>query len=188
MKSTSNSSETKVDKDNWVFAPKERLAKDFWVGKTVFDKQKPRARGTTTGRPPGGGEKFPRRRIVEHCCSDESIIGKQTQYSKNCEVVRVTKEHDVTTSEGRKFTNDNITNSKTPTLLYSSMPCTGGCPWQHITPSQEEQRSRRSTTRVSIRSTRRLSKLQSRRLASDILLHKNGLRNVCFGSASGFRG
>jgi hypothetical protein len=29
MKSTSNSSETKVDKDNWVFAPKERLAKDL---------------------------------------------------------------------------------------------------------------------------------------------------------------
>ena len=42
--------------------------------------------------------------IVEFCCGENSRIGQTTKYSKGCKVIRITKEHDLTTKSGLEYT------------------------------------------------------------------------------------
>jgi len=42
----------------------------------------------------------PQRTMIEFCCGLDSLLGQPTKNSMNCEVVRLTKDEDVTTSSG----------------------------------------------------------------------------------------
>ena len=64
------------------------------------------------------------RRIVEYCADENSNIGEVTD-PNTCEVIRMTKRHDVCSKPGRKRAMRAI-KTKAQTLLWGSMPCTGG--------------------------------------------------------------
>ena len=71
------------------------------------------------------------RTIIEFCCGEESLLGKLAD--KNCTVHRVTIENDVTTPEGMAHVLKLIENCNPHrTLLFASMPCTGGSPWMNL--------------------------------------------------------
>ena len=71
------------------------------------------------------------RRIVEFCAGENSRMGLHAaKTSSKCGVIRLTAREDVTSKEGfsraaHAVQADNV-------LLWASMPCTGGSPWQHI--------------------------------------------------------
>ena len=71
------------------------------------------------------------RRIVEFCAGENSRMGRHAaKTSSKCEVIRLTAKEDVTSKEGfskaaHAVQADNV-------LLWASMPCTGGSPWQQI--------------------------------------------------------
>ena len=77
--------------------------------------------------------------MVEFCCSPESKLGQAREASKSCHVVRVTEADDATKSKTiQVLVNKNHTlcdeggDTSKPLLLFASLPCTGGCPWQRI--------------------------------------------------------
>ena len=70
------------------------------------------------------------RTMIEFCCGPDSLLGQLTKSSMNCEVVRLTKEEDVTTPHGFSLATQAINGPCA--LLWGSIPCTGGCPWQKI--------------------------------------------------------
>ena len=82
----------------------------------------------------------PQRLIIELCTSENSRIGQRTVYSKGCKVVRITVDDDLTTDIGlnkaleaaRAFVGPNI-------LVWISIPCTGGSPWQRINVFKSER-------------------------------------------------
>ena len=63
------------------------------------------------------------RRIVEFACGTNSLIGKHA--TSECEVVRLTADLDLTTREGLRTAIKAV--SVPNTLLWISIPCTGGC-------------------------------------------------------------
>jgi RNA:NAD 2'-phosphotransferase (TPT1/KptA family) len=70
--------------------------------------------------------------IIEYCCSPESKIGEHTRWSNKCLVYRITEQDDATKDSTISKIKDIIHNSLVPVLLFASMPCTGGSPWQNI--------------------------------------------------------
>ena len=71
------------------------------------------------------------RRIIEFCCGENSIIGQSTvRFSKGCHCVRLTQKIDVTSESGLTFALRHASHKNT--LLWCSIPCTGGCPWNRI--------------------------------------------------------
>ena len=72
----------------------------------------------------------PQRTMIEFCCGPDSLLGQLTKSSMNCEVVRLTKEEDVTTPHGFSLATQAINGPCA--LLWGSIPCTGGCPWHKI--------------------------------------------------------
>ena len=68
------------------------------------------------------------RKIVEFCANEDSVIG--TQADKDCSVVRLTKADDVTTPEGKSKSIRAVQEPRT--LLWASIPCTGGSSWQNV--------------------------------------------------------
>ena len=70
------------------------------------------------------------RTLIEFCCGHDSVLGEQTQHSRGCRCVRITEEDDATTANGINKAKKAIGGPNT--LLWSSIPCTGGCPWQHV--------------------------------------------------------
>ena len=83
--------------------------------------------------------------IIEFCCGENSRIGQPTKHSKGCKVIRITKEHDLTTKSGLEFTVKAIKGelkkiSGKRITLWVSIPCTGGSPWQNINQRYEHAR------------------------------------------------
>ena len=77
--------------------------------------------------------------MVEFCCSPESKLGQAREASKHCHVVRVTEADDATKSKTIQALVSKIHalcdeggDTSKPLLLFASLPCTGGCPWQRI--------------------------------------------------------
>lgn len=66
------------------------------------------------------------RRILEYCCSPDSLIGRHAP--ADCCVVRITEAIDARSSEGRFTARAGLCTDK-PCLLWGSLPCTGGSPW-----------------------------------------------------------
>jgi hypothetical protein len=78
------------------------------------------------------------RAIIEFCCGEDSKMGQMTRHSKGCEVVRLTKRHDLTTESGVEFAlteikrlEKSLGTDKCNILLWVSIPCTGGSSWQN---------------------------------------------------------
>ena len=72
---------------------------------------------------------YVKRNIVEFCCGENSKIGQSKYQPDGCSVTRHTLEDEVTTNQGlykaiEAATSDNC-------LLWASIPCTGGSPWQN---------------------------------------------------------
>ena len=60
----------------------------------------------------------------------DSRMGRDTPWSSRCDVVRVTREIDITTREGIECAK--ARSGEVMHLTFMSLPCAGGCPWQHI--------------------------------------------------------
>jgi len=70
------------------------------------------------------------RTLVEFCCGPNSVLGQPSDAPEGCNVIRLTADDDVTTPRGREKAMKAVESKCC--LLWASMPCTGGCPWQHI--------------------------------------------------------
>ena len=67
-------------------------------------------------------------RIIEFCCEEDSEIEEQAEMIPNVEVLRCTKEHDVTTTQGMDTCLENV-KAHSGAHLRASIPCT---PWSPI--------------------------------------------------------
>ena len=81
------------------------------------------------------GEK--ERLIMEYCCGPESKIGNPENFADdNCRVIRYTEEDDMRTDAGKRKALSDIKTFKGKHIsLWSSIPCTGGSPWQYVNES-----------------------------------------------------
>ena len=67
---------------------------------------------------------------MEFCCGRNSRLGRPYPWNEGCEVIRLTLDDDVTTPAGRKKAVASVSTRELPVLLWVSIPCTGGSPWQ----------------------------------------------------------
>ena len=74
------------------------------------------------------------RRIVEHCCGGQSLIGRSKYMDLGCAVFRMTIHHDLITEAGLKAALRAVRGAgeKEYVHLWASLPCTAGSPWQRI--------------------------------------------------------
>jgi hypothetical protein len=70
------------------------------------------------------------RHVVEYCCSHDFLLGMPSPHTVDCRVVRLTIDDDVTSVHGHTKAMHAVQLPRC--LLWASMPCTGGCPWQRI--------------------------------------------------------
>ena len=70
------------------------------------------------------------RRIVEFCCGPQSLIGQYA--SANCEVIRLTAADDMASQSGVDTAVSAVSVPGLPTLLFGSLPCVGGSPYQRL--------------------------------------------------------
>ena len=81
------------------------------------------------GCPAMAAQPEPMRHIVEFCTSHDSEMGTCT--SADCRVTRITKNHDITSRRGFRYARAAIRLTLL-TLLWVSLPCTGGSNWQAV--------------------------------------------------------
>ena len=67
------------------------------------------------------------RKVVEFCCLRNSRVGQLCP--KQCQIHRLTIDNNLRSNQGLKEAFRAISNNKIPTLLWASIPCTGGCPY-----------------------------------------------------------
>ena len=58
------------------------------------------------------------------------MLGVPTRWSKGCRVIRLTLQDDVASEAGLRKATKAVQQSNT--LLWASIPCTGGSPWQNL--------------------------------------------------------
>ena len=101
---------------------------------------KPITKPTLVASPRGEGDSSYDRIMIEYCCSENSKLGEESRkQAKGCKVIRVTKDDDATRGECvtktvkrvEEFMKSNPKN-KTDLMIYISLPCTGGCPWNNV--------------------------------------------------------
>ena len=85
--------------------------------------------GSSGDAAPAPGPVNPRT-IIEFCCEEDSRIGETAP--PGCAVQRLTKRDKVESRAGFKKCSQLISRANTPTLLWGSMPCTGGCAYSHV--------------------------------------------------------
>ena len=79
---------------------------------------------------PANAQKYITRHIVEFCTSENPKIGDKRYTKEGCSVLRCSLKDDVTTNACLKRAVEGV--SKPGSLLWASMPCIGGSPWQHM--------------------------------------------------------
>ena len=82
------------------------------------------------------------RYLFEFCCGENSKLGI---HAGDCIVVRLTAAHDMTSESGLAYALakvDEAIQADGDILLWSSMPCTGGSPWQNINKRHESARAK----------------------------------------------
>ena len=82
------------------------------------------------------------RYLFEFCCGENSKLGI---HAGDCIVVRLTAAHDMTSETGLAYALakvDEAIQADGDILLWSSMPCTGGSPWQNINKRHESARAK----------------------------------------------
>ena len=80
--------------------------------------------------PHAGTQKVVVRHMIEFCTSENSKIGDKRYTKDGCSVMQCSLKDDVTTNKGPKRALDGV--RKPGCLLWASVPCIGGSPWQHI--------------------------------------------------------
>ncbi len=78
------------------------------------------------------------RTITEFCCGLNSRIGRKYKCSEGCRVIRITEGLDANSVEGKFIAAKGA--AARHGLLFGSIPCTGGCPFNHINGQTEEGR------------------------------------------------
>ena len=83
--------------------------------------------------------------ILEVGCGPNSLIGRfPGNNSKGCRVVRITEAEDVCSARGLSLAlaaiADSAKHCSGNLLVWVSLPCTGGCPWQRMEAEHGEQR------------------------------------------------
>ena len=73
---------------------------------------------------------YVKRNIVEFCCGENSKVGQSKYQRDGCTVTRFTLEDDVTTNQGSYKAIEAVRSENG--LLWASISCTGGSPWQNI--------------------------------------------------------
>ena len=100
----------------------------------------PPSKPTLVASPRGEGDSSYDRIMIEYCCSENSKLGEENRkHSRGCKVIRVTEDDDATRDEcitktvkkveGLRRSNPK---DKTDLMIYISLPCTGGCPWNNV--------------------------------------------------------
>ena len=72
-----------------------------------------------------------KRTIVEFCCGENSRLGQPRLGLPGCKVIRLTAKDDLRTAAGREAAIRAVSDNP-DVLLWVSIPCTGGCPWQKV--------------------------------------------------------
>ena len=82
------------------------------------------------------------RRLIEYCCSDDSVLGREKYVRAGCHCVRLTIKTDLTTEDGLKFALGCVrdTPDSHHLHLWASIPCTAGSPWQRVNQRHESAR------------------------------------------------
>lgn len=82
--------------------------------------------------------------IEYYCCSKDSKLGEEIENMQNGEAIRVTESDDSTKRECMKKPVKKVKQvvrehpeAKDSLMICSSLPCTGGCPWNHINAHQK---------------------------------------------------
>jgi hypothetical protein len=70
------------------------------------------------------------RDLIEICTSGDSVLGQITRHSKGCRVTRITQEIDFLSTAGLELSCKFITGPRC--VVWFSLPCVGGCPWQFV--------------------------------------------------------
>jgi hypothetical protein len=70
--------------------------------------------------------------IMEFCCGPDSLMGQRAKHFRGCKVLRLTEKEDVTSEGGLRLALTFANKGMQRVLQFASIPCTGGCPWQHI--------------------------------------------------------
>eukprot|EP00971_Amphidinium_carterae_P033459 659040-Amphidinium_carterae.1 len=68
------------------------------------------------------------RNIIEFCCDEDSSLGKVCP--RGCKVMRITKGMDATKDTTVEKAMSTIEGDNT--MVWGSIPCTGGTPWRRI--------------------------------------------------------
>ena len=84
--------------------------------------------------------------IVEFCCGPDSKLGTPRPASEGCHVHRVTIQDDATRNstihklvQHTRALCDEGGDTTKPILVYASLPCTGGSPWNRMNPENPSQ-------------------------------------------------
>ena len=74
------------------------------------------------------------RRLIEYCCSEDSLLGREKYQVRGCAVFRMTIHHDLTTKSGVEHALQAVHDAGPAehVHLWGSLPCTGGSPWQRV--------------------------------------------------------
>ena len=86
--------------------------------------------GSAVVLPPDGSRGTTKRTILEYCCGPHSHMGRRTPHSEGCKVIRLTEQLDMTTAAGLEYALAQADEAGDHCHLWSSIPCTGGSPWQ----------------------------------------------------------
>ena len=81
----------------------------------------------------GRRPKTPSRIMIELCTGHDSRLGRAASWSKGCYCIRITVDDDLTSWDGVvKAVAVLQQYPAVPALIWVSIPCTGGSPWQLI--------------------------------------------------------
>ena len=113
--------------ENWTTDPRARGDKTFLtaVAQSKIVQAAAQSRKLT---------QISNRRLLEFCCSEDSILGNMKYVQIGCHIVRLTEKHDLTTDEGMRVAINAVENTPDGMYLHlwGSLPCTGGSTWQRI--------------------------------------------------------
>jgi hypothetical protein len=73
-----------------------------------------------------------KRCLIEYCCGEDSLLGGPGAFRDGCMMHRLTIKHDMTTRAGYDHAVNLVRQAGCPILLWVSIPCTGGSPWQKV--------------------------------------------------------
>jgi hypothetical protein len=120
-----------IEKQKWIHARK--LMAHFTPDELGISAPKGKHSITPVAELKQGGETNKYNRImIEFCCSPDSKLGQHSAYSNGCKVIRVTEAMDATKQSTLDYLCEVVHTETVPVFVFSSMPCTGGSPWQNI--------------------------------------------------------